>query len=63
VASLSWQDPEEELIILLLMKVSDRERNVRGKNIGCAKIIVYFCNEFFLFVNVHKVGLATVIFI
>ena len=29
VASLSWQEPEEEVNILLLMKVSDRDRNVK----------------------------------
>ena len=32
-------EPEEELIILLLMKVSDRDRNVKGKNVGCVKLI------------------------
>jgi len=31
VASLSWQEPEEEFNKLLLMKVSDRERNVKVK--------------------------------
>ena len=31
IASLSWQEPEEELIKLLLMNVSDRDRNVKGK--------------------------------
>jgi len=31
VASLSWQEPEEELNKLLLMKVSDRDRNVKVK--------------------------------
>jgi len=31
VASLSWEEPEEELIILLLVKVSERNRNVKGK--------------------------------
>ena len=41
-ASLSWQEPEEELIKLLLMKVSDRDRNIKGKNVGCAKLIVIF---------------------
>ena len=35
IPSLLWQEPEEELIILLLMKVSDRDRNVKGKNVGC----------------------------
>jgi len=29
VASLSWQEPEEELNKLLLMKVSDRDRSVK----------------------------------
>jgi len=45
VASLSWQEPEEELIKLLLMKVSDRDRNVKGKNVGCVKLIVFFCHN------------------
>ena len=31
VASLSWQEPEEELNKLLLMKVSDSHRNVKVK--------------------------------
>ena len=31
VASLSWQEPEEELNKLLLMKVSDRDRNIQVK--------------------------------
>jgi len=31
IASLSWQEPEEELNKLLLMKVSDRDRNVKVK--------------------------------
>ena len=31
VASLSWQEPEEELNRLLPMKVSDRDRNVKVK--------------------------------
>ena len=35
VQGWKMQEPEEELIILLLMKVSDRERNVKGKNVGC----------------------------
>ena len=35
IPSLLWQEPEEELIILLLMKVSDRDRNVKSKNVGC----------------------------
>ena len=35
IPSLLWQEPEEELIILLLIKVSDRDRNVKGKNVGC----------------------------
>ena len=43
VASLSWQEKEEELIILLLMKVSDRDRNVKGKNVGCVKLITNLC--------------------
>jgi len=32
VTSLSWQKPEEELIKLLLIKVSDRDQNIKGKN-------------------------------
>jgi len=35
--SLLWQEPEEELIILLLMKASDRDRDVKAKNVGCVK--------------------------
>ena len=36
VASLSWQEPEEELNkLLLILKVSDRDRNVKAKNVGC----------------------------
>jgi len=31
VTSLSWQEPEEELNKLLLMKVSGRDRNVKVK--------------------------------
>ena len=31
VASLSWQEPEEELNKLLLMKVSDTDPNVKVK--------------------------------
>ena len=46
VASLSWQEPEEELIILLLMKVSDRDRNVKGKNVGCVKLISNLFNNY-----------------
>ena len=42
VASLSWQEPEEELNKLLLTKVSDRDRNVKGKNVGCVKLRVFF---------------------
>lgn len=30
------------LIILLLMKVSDRDQKPKGKNVGCAKPIVFF---------------------
>ena len=42
VASLLWQEPEEELIILLLMKVSDRDQNVKGK------MLVVIVNSIFL---------------
>jgi len=35
VASLSWQEPEEELNKLLLMRVCDRDQNVKLKNVGC----------------------------
>ena len=41
VASPSWQEPEEELNKLLLMKVSDRDRNVKGKNVGCVEVTVF----------------------
>ena len=36
---------EEELIILLMMKVSDRDQNVKGKNVGCVKLISNLCNN------------------
>jgi len=42
VASLSWQEPEEELNKLLLMKVSDRDRNIKVKNVGCVEVMVSF---------------------
>jgi len=45
VASLSRQEPEEELIKLLLMKVSDIDQNVKGRNVGCVKLIVCFCHN------------------
>jgi len=45
VASLSWQEPEEELIVLFLMKVSDRDRNVKGKNVGCVKHVSNLYNN------------------
>ena len=41
VASLSWQEPEEELNKLLLMKVSDRDRNVKVKMFGCVEVIIF----------------------
>ena len=41
VTSLSWQEPEEELKKLLLMKVSDRDRNMKVKNVGCVEVIVF----------------------
>jgi len=41
VASLSWQEPEEELNKLLLIKVSDRARNAKVKNVGCVEVIVF----------------------
>jgi len=37
----SWQEPEEELNKLLLIKVSDRDRNVKVKNVGCVEVIVF----------------------
>jgi len=37
VASLSWQEPEEELNKLLLVKVSDRDRNVKVKTLVVLK--------------------------
>ena len=37
VASLSWQEPEEELNKLLLMKVSDRDRNIMIKTLVVSK--------------------------
>jgi len=41
VESLSWQEPEEELNKLLLMKVSDRDRNVHVKNVACVEVIIF----------------------
>jgi len=41
LASLSWQEPEEELNKLLLMKVSDRDQNAKVKNVGCVEVIVF----------------------
>jgi len=29
------------------MKVSDRDRNVKGKNVGCDKLISNLCNKLF----------------
>ena len=46
VTSLSWQEPEDELNRLLLMKVSNRDRNVKVKMFGCIEVIVSFCNLF-----------------
>jgi len=45
VASLSSQEPEEELNKLLLMKVSGRDRNVKVKMFGCVEVIVFFANN------------------
>jgi len=45
VASLSWQEPEEELNKLLLMKVSGRYRNVKVKMHGCFQVIFSVCNS------------------
>jgi len=45
VASLSWQEPEEELN-KLLMKVSDRDRNV--KSIGKTMLVVLWDNSIFV---------------
>jgi len=42
VASLSWQEPEEELNRLLLMKVSERPKR-RGKNVGCVEVPELWC--------------------
>jgi len=40
VASLSWQEPEEELKKLLLMKVSGRDRNVKVKMLVMCEVLV-----------------------
>ena len=40
VASLSWQEPEEELNKLLPMNVSDIPKR-QGKNVGCVEVIVF----------------------
>ena len=49
-----------ETFILLLMKVSDRDRNVKGKNVGCVKQISNLCNnlptEECFIVNTRKMG-------
>ena len=37
VSSLSWQEPEDELNKLLLMKVSERPKR-QGKNVGCVEV-------------------------
>jgi len=39
VTSLSWQELEEELNKLLLMKVYGRDRNVKVKMCGCVEVI------------------------
>jgi len=39
VASLSWQEPEEELNKLLLMKVSDRDQNVKLKMLVVLQLV------------------------
>jgi len=54
VASLSWQEPEEELIILLLMKVSDTDWNIKGKNVSCLKLISNLCNNLLTEENVSS---------
>jgi len=45
IASLSWQEPEEELNKLLLRKVSDKDRNVKVKMFGSVESIVSFCTS------------------
>ena len=40
VTSLTWQESEEELNKLLLMKVSDRDRNVKVKMLVVCEVIV-----------------------
>jgi len=49
VASLSWQELEEELNKLLPMKVSDRDRNVKVQNVGCVEV-----NSIFAIINQPK---------
>ena len=42
IASLSWQEPEQELNKLLLMKVSDRDQKVKVKMlVGCVEVIIF----------------------
>jgi len=36
-----YRDNPEEEIRFLLTKVSDRDRNVKGKNVGCVKLILF----------------------
>jgi len=42
VTSISWQEPEEELKKLHLMKVSGTDRNLRVKMSGCVEVLVFF---------------------
>jgi len=41
ITSLSWQELEEELNKLLLMKVSGRDQNVKAKMLVAFEVIVY----------------------
>jgi len=45
VTSLSWQEPEEELNKLLLIKVSGRDRNVKVKMSDCVEVLLSLCNN------------------
>jgi len=38
------------------MKVSDRDRNVKGKNVGCVKLISNLCEKYDTFTIIFRRG-------
>jgi len=56
ITSLLWQELEEELNHLFLMKVSGRDKNIKVKMSGCVEVIVSFC----YLVTVVSVGAVAV---